>query len=56
MNKSARFKRSSLVTTAIAVGILYAGAWRTEADSLICSDKSGFGYPGARRHHRARAA
>jgi uncharacterized protein (TIGR03118 family) len=35
MNKSARFKRSSLVTTAIAVGILYAGAWRAEADSLF---------------------
>jgi uncharacterized protein (TIGR03118 family) len=35
MNKSARFKRSSLVTTTIAVGILYAGAWRAEADSLF---------------------
>jgi uncharacterized protein (TIGR03118 family) len=35
MNKSARFKRSSLVTTAIAVGTLYAGAWRAEADSLF---------------------
>jgi len=31
MNKSARF---SLVTTAIAVGILYAGAWRAEADFI----------------------
>jgi hypothetical protein len=35
MNKSARFKRSSLVTTAIAVGTLYTGAWRAEADSLF---------------------
>ena len=52
MNKSARF---SLVTTAIAVGTLYAGAWRAEADSLY-SDKSRFGYPGARRHHRPSAA
>jgi uncharacterized protein (TIGR03118 family) len=34
MNKSARFKRSSLVTTAIAVGTLYAGAWRAEADFI----------------------
>jgi uncharacterized protein (TIGR03118 family) len=33
MNKSARLKRS-LVTTAIAVGTLYAGAWRAEADSV----------------------
>jgi uncharacterized protein (TIGR03118 family) len=33
MNKSARFKRS-LVITAIAVGTLYAGAWRAEADSV----------------------
>jgi hypothetical protein len=32
MNKSARF---SLVTTAIAVGILYAGAWRAEADNFV---------------------
>jgi uncharacterized protein (TIGR03118 family) len=32
MNKSARLKRS-LVTTAMAVGTLYAGAWRVEADS-----------------------
>jgi uncharacterized protein (TIGR03118 family) len=31
MNKSARF---SLVTTAIAVGTLYAGAWRAEADFI----------------------
>jgi hypothetical protein len=31
MNKSARF---SLVTTAIAVGSLYAGAWRAEADFI----------------------
>jgi hypothetical protein len=31
MNKTARF---FLVTTAIALGILYAGAWRAEADSL----------------------
>ena len=34
MNKSARFKRSSLVTTAIALGTLYAGAWRAEADFI----------------------
>jgi uncharacterized protein (TIGR03118 family) len=34
MNKSARFKRSSLVTTAIVVGTLYAGAWRAEADFI----------------------
>jgi uncharacterized protein (TIGR03118 family) len=33
MNKSARLKRS-LVTTAIAVGTLYAGAWRAEADFI----------------------
>jgi uncharacterized protein (TIGR03118 family) len=33
MNKSAGLKRS-LVTTAIAVGTLYAGAWRAEADSV----------------------
>jgi uncharacterized protein (TIGR03118 family) len=33
MNKSARFKRS-LVTTAMAVGTLYAGAWRAEADFI----------------------
>src|SRR6202048_3074480 len=33
MNKSARFKRS-LVITAIAVGTLYAGAWRAEADFI----------------------
>jgi uncharacterized protein (TIGR03118 family) len=33
MNKSARLKRS-LVTTAMAVGTLYAGAWRAEADSV----------------------
>ena len=33
MHKSARLKRS-LVTTAIAVGILYTGAWRAEADYL----------------------
>jgi uncharacterized protein (TIGR03118 family) len=33
MNKSARLKRS-LVTTAIAVGTLYVGAWRAEADSV----------------------
>jgi uncharacterized protein (TIGR03118 family) len=32
MNKSARLKRS-LVTTTIAIGILYTGAWRAEADS-----------------------
>jgi uncharacterized protein (TIGR03118 family) len=31
MNKSARF---SLVTTAIALGTLYAGAWRAEADFI----------------------
>ena len=31
MNKTARF---SLVTTAIAVGTLYAGAWRAEADFI----------------------
>src|SRR6266851_813945 len=31
MNKSARFP---LVTTAITVGILYAGAWRAEAESF----------------------
>jgi uncharacterized protein (TIGR03118 family) len=34
MNKSTRFQKS-LVTTAIAVGALYAGAWRAEADSLF---------------------
>jgi uncharacterized protein (TIGR03118 family) len=33
MNKSARLKRS-LVTTAMAVGTLYAGAWRAEADFI----------------------
>jgi uncharacterized protein (TIGR03118 family) len=33
MNKSAGLKRS-LVTTAIAVGTLYAGAWRAEADFI----------------------
>ena len=33
MNKSARFNRS-LVTTVIAVGTLYAGAWRAEADFI----------------------
>ena len=33
MNKSARLKRS-LVTTAIAVGTLYVGAWGAEADSV----------------------
>ena len=32
MNKSTRFP---LVTTAIVVGTLYAGAWRAEADSLF---------------------
>src|SRR5262245_17978154 len=32
MNKSTRF---SLVTTAIAIGTLYAGIWRAEADSLF---------------------
>jgi hypothetical protein len=31
MNKSARF---FLVTTAIVVGTLYAGAWRAEADFI----------------------
>ena len=31
MNKSARLKRS-LVTTAMALGTLCAGAWRAEAD------------------------
>src|SRR5215510_6225423 len=31
MNKSARF---SLMTTAIVVGTLYAGAWRAEADFI----------------------
>ena len=31
MNKTARF---SLVTTAIALGTLYAGAWRAEADFI----------------------
>ena len=43
MNKSARLKRS-LVTTAIAVGTLYAGAWRAEADYLqtdLVSDIAG---------------
>ena len=35
MNKSARFNRSSLMITVIAVGTLYAGAWRAEADSLF---------------------
>src|SRR5215831_2490122 len=34
MNKSARFKRQSLVTTAIAVGTLCVGAWRAEADFI----------------------
>jgi uncharacterized protein (TIGR03118 family) len=34
MNKSARLKRSFLVITAIAVGTLYAGAWRAEADFI----------------------
>jgi hypothetical protein len=33
MNKSAPFKRL-LVTTAIAVGTLYAGTWRAEADFI----------------------
>jgi uncharacterized protein (TIGR03118 family) len=33
MNKSARFKRS-LMTTAIAIGTLYAGTWRAEADFI----------------------
>ena len=33
MNKSARLKRS-LVTTAMAVATLYAGAWRAEADFI----------------------
>jgi uncharacterized protein (TIGR03118 family) len=46
MNKSARFKRSSLVITAIAVGTLYAGAWRVEADTFgqtnLVSDIPGF--------------
>jgi uncharacterized protein (TIGR03118 family) len=32
MNKSAR---KLLVTTAVAIGIIYAGAWRAEADSLF---------------------
>ena len=32
MNKSTRF---SLVTAAIAIGTLYAGIWRAEADSLF---------------------
>ena len=32
MNESARF---SLVTTAITVGILYASAWRAEADDFV---------------------
>src|SRR5205823_2163455 len=43
MNKSVRSKRS-LVTTAIAVGTLYAGAWRAEADFLqtdLVSDIAG---------------
>jgi uncharacterized protein (TIGR03118 family) len=43
MNKSARLKRS-LVTTAIAVGTLYAGAWRAEADFIqtdLVSDIAG---------------
>jgi hypothetical protein len=31
MNKSAR---KLLVTTAVAIGIIYAGVWRAEADSL----------------------
>ena len=31
MNKSAR---KLLVTTAVAIGIIYAGAWRAEADPL----------------------
>jgi uncharacterized protein (TIGR03118 family) len=35
MNKSARFKRLSLVTTAIALGTLCMGAWRAEADAFI---------------------
>ena len=43
MHKSARLKRS-LVTTAIAVGTLYAGTWRAEADYLqtdLVSDIAG---------------
>jgi uncharacterized protein (TIGR03118 family) len=43
MNKPARLKRS-LVTTAMAVGTLYAGAWRAEADYLqtdLVSDIAG---------------
>jgi hypothetical protein len=42
MNKTARF---SLVTTAIALGILYAGAWRAHADVVqtnLVSDIPGF--------------
>ena len=35
MNKSARFKRPSLVTTAIAVGTLCVGAWHAEADTFV---------------------
>ena len=44
MNKSARFKRSSLMITVIAVGTLYAGAWRAEADFIqtnLVSDLAG---------------
>jgi hypothetical protein len=37
MNKSAWLKRS-LVTTAIAVGTLYAGGWRAEADTYVQTD------------------
>lgn len=35
MNKSARFERQSLVTTAIAVGTLCLGAWHAQADDFI---------------------
>ena len=44
MNKSARFKRSSLMITVIAVSTLYAGAWRAEADFIqtnLVSDLAG---------------
>ena len=44
MNKSAWFKRSSLMITVIAVSTLYAGAWRAEADFIqtnLVSDLAG---------------
>jgi hypothetical protein len=49
MKKSAQF---SLVTTAITVGTLYAGAWRAEADSFYIQTNLVSDIPGARGHHR----